>query len=189
MNSSFFDIFRLIHIMCIKKGFLLLILAANFSYFFIERKIYMKPTGIVRRIDDLGRIVIPKEIRRQLRLHEGDPLEICISDNNEIILSKYKHFPDNIWETARQLLDCVISDYDYQLFDHYGDTQIIHGLNYANVDTASGAAENCNDLSVYRIMTESTLLAYFAIKDENCKEQALQAREILKTYLQNAETL
>ena len=40
---------------------------------------YMKATGIVRRVDDLGRIVIPKEIRRTLRIREGDPLEICIS--------------------------------------------------------------------------------------------------------------
>jgi len=40
----------------------------------------MKATGIVRRIDDLGRIVIPKEIRRTLRIHEGDPLELFITE-------------------------------------------------------------------------------------------------------------
>ena len=41
-----------------------------------RRNLYMKATGIVRRIDDLGRIVIPKEIRRTMRIREGDPLEI-----------------------------------------------------------------------------------------------------------------
>ena len=48
----------------------------------------MKATGIVRRIDDLGRIVIPKEIRRTMGIREGDPLEIFTEDNS-IIFSKY----------------------------------------------------------------------------------------------------
>ncbi|WP_461809789.1 stage V sporulation protein T [Faecalimonas sp.] len=49
----------------------------------------MKATGIVRRIDDLGRVVIPKEIRRTLRIREGDPLEIFTDRNGEVILKKY----------------------------------------------------------------------------------------------------
>ena len=49
----------------------------------------MKATGIVRRIDDLGRIVIPKEIRRKLRIHEGDPLEIFTDSNGTVIFKKY----------------------------------------------------------------------------------------------------
>ncbi len=49
----------------------------------------LKATGIVRRIDDLGRVVIPKEIRRTLRIHEGDPLEIFIDRDGEVILKKY----------------------------------------------------------------------------------------------------
>ena len=49
----------------------------------------MKATGIVRRIDDLGRVVIPKEIRRTLRIREGDPLEIFTDREGEIVLKKY----------------------------------------------------------------------------------------------------
>ena len=49
----------------------------------------MTATGIVRRIDDLGRIVVPKEIRRTLRIREGDPLEIFTSREGEILLKKY----------------------------------------------------------------------------------------------------
>lgn len=49
----------------------------------------MKATGIVRRIDDLGRVVVPKEIRRTLRIREGDPLEIFTGNEGEIILKKY----------------------------------------------------------------------------------------------------
>ena len=49
----------------------------------------MKATGVVRRIDDLGRIVIPKEIRRTLRIKEGDPLEIFTDREGQVILKKY----------------------------------------------------------------------------------------------------
>ncbi len=49
----------------------------------------MKATGIVRRIDELGRVVIPKEIRRTLRIREGDPLEIFTDREGEVILKKY----------------------------------------------------------------------------------------------------
>ncbi len=53
------------------------------------RNVYMKATGIVRRIDDLGRIVIPKEIRRSFRIREGDPLEIFTDAEGEVIFKKY----------------------------------------------------------------------------------------------------
>ncbi|MDR1463734.1 MAG: AbrB/MazE/SpoVT family DNA-binding domain-containing protein [Oscillospiraceae bacterium] len=49
----------------------------------------MKATGIVRRIDDLGRVVIPKEIRRTMRIREGDPLEIFTDADGEVIFKKY----------------------------------------------------------------------------------------------------
>ena len=49
----------------------------------------MKATGIVRRIDDLGRVVIPKEIRRTMRIREGDPLEIFTNHEGEVIFKKY----------------------------------------------------------------------------------------------------
>ena len=49
----------------------------------------MKATGIVRRIDDLGRVVIPKELRRTLRIREGDPLEIFVNNDGEVIFKKY----------------------------------------------------------------------------------------------------
>ena len=60
----------------------------------------MKATGIVRRIDDLGRVVIPKEIRRTLRIREGDPLEIFVDRDGEVILKKYspigEHYVKNL---------------------------------------------------------------------------------------------
>jgi transcriptional pleiotropic regulator of transition state genes len=50
----------------------------------------MKATGIVRKVDDLGRLVLPKELRRTLKIHEGDPLEIFTENDGSIILKAYK---------------------------------------------------------------------------------------------------
>ena len=66
----------------------------------------MKATGIVRRIDDLGGVVIPKEIRRTLRIREGDPLEIFTDREGEIILKKYSPIGE-LGEFARQYADSL----------------------------------------------------------------------------------
>ena len=54
----------------------------------------MKATGIVRRLDDLGRIVIPKEIRRTCNLREGDPMELYLGEDDAIVLKKYDTEPE-----------------------------------------------------------------------------------------------
>lgn len=65
----------------------------------------MKATGIVRRTDELGRIVIPKEIRRTCHLQEGDPIEIYLGQDGEIILKKYDLEPEiTALRTAATLL-------------------------------------------------------------------------------------
>ena len=66
----------------------------------------MKATGIVRRIDDLGRVVIPKEIRRTMRIREGDPLEIYTSKDGEVIFKKYSLL-GGVDEFASQLCDTL----------------------------------------------------------------------------------
>lgn len=77
----------------------------------------MKATGIVRRIDDLGRVVIPKEIRRTLRIREGDPLEIFVDRDGEVILKKYspigelgdfaKEYADSLYEALGHMA-CIV---------------------------------------------------------------------------------
>ena len=66
----------------------------------------MKATGIVRRIDDLGRVVIPKEIRRTMRIREGDPLEIYTSKDGEVIFKKYS-LMGGVDEFAAQLCETL----------------------------------------------------------------------------------
>ncbi len=80
----------------------------------------MKATGIVRRIDDLGRVVIPKEIRRTLRIREGDPLEIFVDRDGEVILKKYspiselgdfaKEYAEALYESLNHVV--LIADRD-----------------------------------------------------------------------------
>ena len=66
----------------------------------------MKATGIVRRVDDLGRIVIPKEIRRTLRIREGDPLEIYTEKDGGVIFRKYSPMGD-LQEFANQMCESI----------------------------------------------------------------------------------
>lgn len=66
----------------------------------------MKATGIVRRIDDLGRVVVPKEIRRTLRIREGDPLEIFTNREGGIILKKYSPIGE-LGELAAEYVEAV----------------------------------------------------------------------------------
>ena len=80
----------------------------------------MKATGIVRRIDDLGRVVIPKEIRRVLRIREGDPLEIYTDREGEVIFKKYSpigelasfasQYAETLYKTCS--MSVIISDRD-----------------------------------------------------------------------------
>ncbi|XMB86440.1 stage V sporulation T C-terminal domain-containing protein [Mycoplasmatota bacterium WC44] len=66
----------------------------------------MKATGVVRRIDDLGRIVIPKEIRRTLRIREGDSLEIFVDQQGDVVFKKYSPVED-ISTFAQQYVDAI----------------------------------------------------------------------------------
>jgi len=102
----------------------------------------MKATGIVRRIDDLGRVVIPKEIRRTMRIREGDPLEIFTDREGEVIFKKYSpigelsafaaQYADTLHKTCD--LDVLICDRDSVVAcagvskKEYADKRLSHEL-------------------------------------------------------------
>ena len=75
----------------------------------------MKATGIVRRIDDLGRVVIPKEIRRTMRIREGEPLEIFVDREGEVILKKYSPIGE-LSEFAQEYADALAEETDHGVF-------------------------------------------------------------------------
>lgn len=127
----------------------------------------MKATGIVRRIDDLGRVVIPKEIRRTLRIREGDPLEIFVDRDGEVILKKYspigelgdfaKEYAESLYESTNHIT--MISDRDTIIAisgaskKEYLDKQIgptVEGCmdnRKAAAEVSPGQYEICKDLT------------------------------------------
>lgn len=84
----------------------------------------MKATGIIRRIDDLGRIVIPKEIRKHLGIREGDPLEIFIDEENlGVVFSPYRA-NEGIKESLNRIIDIYYDD----MLDYSNGNKIISEL-------------------------------------------------------------
>ena len=83
----------------------------------------MKATGVVRKIDDLGRIVIPKEIRRTLRVREGEPLEIFTDRDGQIILKKYSPMGE-MGTFARQYAEALAQSSGYTVCISDKDTII-----------------------------------------------------------------
>lgn len=110
----------------------------------------MKATGIVRRIDDLGRIVIPKEIRRTLRIREGDPLEIFTDREGEIILQKYspigelgefaKHYTEALAQTTGHIV--CITDRDQIIAIAGGKKELLSKPIHRDLEAAMEAREN-----------------------------------------------
>lgn len=79
----------------------------------------MRSTGIVRRIDDLGRVVIPKEIRRTLKIKEGDPLELYVNDG---MVCFKKYAPDNLTDLAEEVRSTLAKvGIKTQVYDSDGD--------------------------------------------------------------------
>lgn len=141
--------------------------------------IIMKATGIVRRIDDLGRVVIPKEIRRTLRIREGDPLEIFVDREGEVILKKYSpiselgHFAT---EYAEALFDALhhpvlicdrdeiialagVSKKDYlnqrissQITDTIEDRSLVFVTEEENIEVVQGQEEKVNSYCISPII-------------------------------------
>lgn len=116
----------------------------------------MKETGVVRRIDDLGRVVIPKEMRRMLRLREGDPMELFM-DGDVVVLRKYNPLCGADWVHIREVLRHVVED--FCLLDQYGDLAIAAGLNFPNQESASSD----KNAVVYPVQVMGETLGYLVV--------------------------
>lgn len=165
----------------------------------------MKATGIVRRIDDLGRVVIPKEIRRTLRIREGDPLEIFVDRDGEVILKKYspiselgdfaKEYAESLFESTNHIT--MISDRDTIIAvaggskKDYLDKQIGSLVEQCmenrkfSMESGSGTYEICKDMSeTYSSYVIAPIVAggdpigsvIFVSKDENVKMSQMEQK-------------
>ena len=143
----------------------------------------MKSTGIIRRIDDLGRIVIPKELRKNLRIKEGDNLEIFI-DNEDIILRKYSMM-NKINDLSQELTDAIYTFTKHNVFITDTDT-IIAGSGTLKKDYLNKSISNFIIKSINR--REKILENHF--KELNLiNEEKIECSYILSTILVNAEAI
>lgn len=135
----------------------------------------MKATGIVRRIDDLGRVVIPKEIRRSLRIREGDPLELYTTSEGEVVLKKYQAYDDKDWIMARKMAQAVLKA-DFAIYDM--DGYRVANIGTAPVDFDRDEIDNTPDM--HYIGTQWDTYGYLYTKDSNWGV----AVEVLKAFLE-----
>lgn len=127
----------------------------------------MKATGIVRRIDDLGRVVVPKEIRRTLRIREGDPLEIFTDREGEIILKKYspigelgqfaKQYADSLTQTTGHIVAITDKDQFIAVAGPMKKDMITKGISHdleEAINERETIAASKDDKNFIRIMNE-----------------------------------
>ena len=141
----------------------------------------MKATGIIRRIDDLGRIVIPKEIRKNLRIKEGENLEIFVQ-NEEVILRKYSMM-NKINDLAGELTDAIYTFMKHSIFITDTDTIV----------AASGPLKkeylnkNISDFVVESIKRRDKMLENHFKEIEFIKDEIVTCSYVMSTILVNGE--
>lgn len=147
----------------------------------------MKATGIVRRIDDLGRIVIPKEIRRTMRIREGDPMEIFTSREGEILLKKYSpvgelgEFALALAESMAQTLGelVCITDRDYVIAAAGSGKKEVEGK------VLSEQLQAAIDQRIYRVCSKEEK-EFIKILQEDKQSHAIQA---IATILSHGDSI
>lgn len=143
----------------------------------------MKSTGVIRRIDDLGRIVIPKEIRKNLRIKEGDNLEVFIEEEN-IILKKYSMM-NKINDLAQELTDAIYTFTKHNVFITDTNT-ILAGSGTLKKEYINMPISNFIEKSIDR--REKILESYF--KELNFVNQdVVECSYILSTIIVNSEAV
>ncbi|WP_106495602.1 stage V sporulation protein T [Lentibacillus sp. Marseille-P4043] len=135
----------------------------------------MKATGIVRRIDDLGRVVIPKEIRRTLRIREGDPLEIFVDREGEVILKKYSPI-NELGSFAQEYAEALFDSLNYPVIICDRDEVIaVAGdskKDYLNKNIGTKLEKAIENRSVL-LETETSTLEILESKDEELSSYCL----------------
>lgn len=124
----------------------------------------MKSTGVIRRIDELGRIVIPKEIRRNLGIRDGENVEI-FTDNDSIILKKYCRMTTNI-DLANNLCEIINNVFNYNIIITDRE-KVIASRGYPNIIDKKLSQEYLNIIERREITEKENLL----IEDNNIEEK------------------
>lgn len=115
----------------------------------------MKATGIIRRMDDLGRVVIPKEIRRTLRLREGDPLELYLDNQGGIVFRKYNAMGDYDADLVKEVCKSGLNDSSFAIYDRDGERRVWFGETPEEYDI-----ENDSDLHFHSINYDGECIGF-----------------------------
>lgn len=139
----------------------------------------MKATGIIRRIDDLGRIVIPKEVRRALKIHENDPFELFTQGDDTVCFRKYDPVQDKDWALAEKLVNAALCT-DFVIFNMYGERKA--GASSVSFKSLTDLRES-SDFYVYEIKACGQVVAFLAISKDRDIAESVIAQKVLATFL------
>ncbi len=130
----------------------------------------MKATGIVRRIDDLGRVVIPREIRRSLKIREGDPLEILI-EKNCVCFKKYSTLGSFSEDILRVAQDMAQRTFNHQIAIYDRDSKVSGPNSYSSyVDESwedNSTSFEYEGMGVYPIVSDGELYGYICCPESD----------------------
>lgn len=130
----------------------------------------MKATGIVRRVDDLGRIVIPKEIRRSLKIREGDPLEIFL-EKDCVCFKRYSALGSLSEETLRVAQDMAQRTFKHQIAIYDRDSKISGPNSYSSYVDVSWEYNRTpfkyKGMGVYPIVSDGELCGYICCPESD----------------------
>ena len=141
----------------------------------------MKATGIVRRIDDLGRVVIPREIRRTLRIKEGDPMEIFTTREGEVVFKKYNYADEHDWAKAKAIVKALHPDLQFALYDHWGDKQTATNVSFPQ----SIEFEEFDDREIKN--NENDTIGYIVVDSDILTEDLKKVIKVLKEFFSEIE--
>ena len=131
----------------------------------------MKATGIIRRIDELGRVVIPREIRRSLKIREGDPLEIFLEDNNCVCFKKYSALGSMSEEILRVAQDMAQRTFNHQIAIYNRDSKISGPNSYSSYADESWEDHRTpfkyKGMGVYPIISDGELCGYICCPESD----------------------
>ncbi len=131
----------------------------------------MKATGIIRRVDDLGRVVIPKEIRRTLKIREGDPLEIFLDDNDCVCFKKYSALGSLSEETLRVAQTMAQRTFKHQIAIYDRDSKISGPNSYSSYVDVSWESNRTpfkyEGMGVYPIISVGELCGYICCPESD----------------------
>lgn len=137
----------------------------------------MIATGIVRRIDDLGRVCIPKEIRKRVKIKEGDPLELYVTREGEVIFKKYQPVEEPDWIKAKAIISAMYPDLQFGLYNDWGEKQT------ATKATLPPSVDTDEDYNCVILNNEGDEIGYIYFENDAVEpEQRLRCAKVLREF-------